>query len=111
MAEEALEANAEARGSLGLTVNKKLQANGYYEPSLKTQFLPGCPSCGEKHPLANSPPIESETCLECGSPVGTPGPVIEVPAVITGLDPVTLVGRACLSAGKFFDRLRKRFEP
>lgn len=63
--------------------NQTAPAVGHFEPSMGIQFLPGC-ACGHRHPLAERPPVDSETCLACGAPVAKPGAFQEVPAVLTG---------------------------
>ena len=57
-------------------------ALGIWKPTLQHTVLPGCRSCGTKHPLANNPPIQSDVCLnpECGKPVLPPGLSVTVAA-------------------------------
>ena len=83
-------------------------AVGHFEPSLAVQFLPRCHSCGERHPLAYRPPIESDRCLKCGAPCNPGGPVIETVAVITGQTLAARVARFCFSAGASLRRLADR---
>lgn len=82
-----------------------LSAEGHFEPSLAAVFLPRCPSCGEKHPLAFRPPLVRDTCPACDGPVAPPARPIEVPAVITGRTPAALLARACFALARFFRRL------
>lgn len=81
---------------------------GYFEPSLSLEFLPGCP-CGERHPLAMKPkPADPTKCPRCGAQAGAPGRRVDVPALITGKDPLALLGRAFLDFARFLSNLAKR---
>lgn len=86
-------------------------AAGYYEPSLSHQFLPGCGNCGDKHPLAYKPiPQDTEHCQTCGERVGQPGPPVNVPAILTGWHPATVIARFCFWAAKKLANLAKRLD-
>lgn len=54
-------------------------------PTLTHQFLPRCGACGEKHPLAFTPPKPAEICPGCGGPSGAPGRVVTETAEFSGL--------------------------
>ena len=79
----------------------------HYEPICSARFLPGCPTCGDRHPLAYRPPVQSETCLTCGAPVPEPGEAEDIPAVITGKTPSGLAAKALLGAGKWLASIAK----
>lgn len=94
--------------SLQLTVGKRLVGMGYYEPSLKVAPLPRCHVCGAKHPLAWNPPLaDASRCPNCDATLPPPPPAIDVPAVLTGRSPSTLLARALLAIGSFFANLWK----
>jgi len=82
-----------------------MQASLTWEPSLKARFLPRCPHCGSKHPLAYDPPIKSENCPSCGKPCAPAEAAFDVPAVLTGKDYSVRFGLWLL---KIADLLRKR---
>lgn len=81
------------------TFHRGASANGYWEPSLDLQFLPGCPHCGSPHPIALKSP-DPTICPGCGMPAVPPGAPRHVPAVITGWQPWKIVARLFLAIGK-----------
>jgi len=70
------------------------------------RFLPRCEVCGEKHPLANNPPVESPTCLKCGALTPSLSDPVDVPAVATSR--WLRVGNLLLRIGAFFHRLSEK---
>lgn len=83
-----------------------IPAVGSYEPSLQATFLPRCPTCSGKHPLAYQPPMDPNTCPNCGAHRAPVGPAIDVPATIT--DRRTKFGNLLLRIGISLSRLQKR---
>lgn len=77
-------------------------AASYIEPSLGVTFLPRCPHCGGKHPLAYMPALPDGVCPDCGTLLAEAPAEIVVPAELTGRDVWTSIARACLKAGKHF---------
>lgn len=74
----------------------------YIEPSLGVTFLPRCPHCLGKHPLAYTPPAaRADVCPDCDMPLPEPTPAMHVGAELTGRDPLTAIGLALLKAGKW----------
>lgn len=55
-------ANAEAKPSMTKEIGKRVQAEGYYEPSLSLYRIPACPSCGAANPK------DLNECPQCGAP-------------------------------------------
>lgn len=84
---------------------------GYYEPSLMVRHLPRCAACSVTHPLALTPPVESPTCLECGTALPNPPNGETVSATLTGRGPLVFVARALLAAGKACAKLRRKLTP
>lgn len=78
------------------------QGASYIEPSLGVAFLPRCPNCLGRHPLAYNPPLPAGICPECDTLLVEAPPAVHVPAVLTGRDVRMAIGRACLAAGKYF---------
>lgn len=99
---------AAASAALGLTAGKGLRGVGYFEPSLATQFLPHCGTCGHKHPRAYRPPLDQDFCPACNTPLAAAGAVVQVPAALAGRRPSDLIGRACLGVGKLLTKLWRR---
>ena len=80
-----------------------------FEPSLELVMLPGCASCGHKHPAAYMPPLANiEVCPACHAPAAIPGARVVVPAVVTGRTAPVLAARALLAAGRLLTRFAKR---
>lgn len=52
--------------------------------SLEAQFLPRCPACHERHPLACQPPMPAERCHACHHPLPALDAPVEVPAAVAG---------------------------
>lgn len=86
-------------------MTRELAAAGHFEPSLGVRFLPRCPSCSARHPLSHTPPLPASFCPACGLALATPGPAIEVPAVLTGRDPASRAARACFAIARWFRRI------
>lgn len=82
-----------------------LAASGAFEPGLTLQFLPGCAHCGAPHPQAKG--VISDRCIDCGETVAAPGKPRTVKAVLTGVDPLTLVARACFAVARGLNNLAK----
>ncbi|HYD07799.1 MAG TPA: hypothetical protein VEC60_18835 [Reyranella sp.] len=78
------------------------------EPFCAVQKLPGCPSCGARHPLAHNPPREAGRCPVCGARLAAPEKPVEVPAVLTGPGAVFRAARALLAIGAALRALSKR---
>lgn len=83
-------------------------AIGTFEPSCVVQFLPACPRCRAKHPLACSPPLPEGTCPNCGFLLSPPPSPIDVPATLTRRGVWPRVGHACLAVGRFLAALSQR---
>lgn len=78
------------------------QGASYVEPSLGVVFLPRCPHCGGKHPLAHKPPLPEGICPDCDTLLALVPAGVDVPAVLTGRDVRVAMGRAMLAVGKYF---------
>jgi hypothetical protein len=101
--------NGGAEAAIGFGLYTRQQGTGYFEPSAATQLLPGCKTCGSKHPLAHKPiPLITDVCPKCGTPSEPPGPVYCEPAVLTGYHPVSLLAKACLAMGKALNQLANK---
>lgn len=100
-------ASSAAAAGIGVSVAKGLRGAGHFEPSLATRFLPRCAACGHPHPRASAPPSDAPHCPKCGVPVAAAGPIVEIPAAITGRSPTALLARGLLAAGRFCANLRK----
>lgn len=76
---------------------------GVFEPHVTATFLPRCPECSHKHPLAYNPPLTDLSCPGCGKPRPEAGTTIDVPAVVT--DRRLSIGALLIRFGKFLQRL------
>ena len=85
-----------------------LSAGGHYEPALTVVFLPACGACGAPHPEARTPPAEAGRCPDCGAQVAAPAPPVQVPAVVTGNTPSSLLARALIGIGRWLFVLAQR---
>lgn len=54
-----------------------------YEATMRVQAWPRCARCQHKHPRAYMPPLDSDTCPECGRQHPAPAPAVFVPAAVT----------------------------
>lgn len=82
-------------------------AVGSYEPSLSMTVLRGCRVCGDRHPLAYTPPQQSDHCLNCGAIIADVNPeTITVGATLT--DGRARIGNALMRAGAALKRLSER---
>lgn len=78
------------------------------EPSLSVQFLPRCTACHAPHPLAGKPPVDRDDCPSCGAVLPQPGAPFDVPAVLVGFHPATLLARLFLGLAKLLLSIAKR---
>lgn len=89
---------------------KKIFATGqgFREPRMVMTFLPRCGNCEAPHPMARNPPIDADTCPDCGSSIAQPGTPVEVPALLTGFNPAILLARAFFAFAKYLKTLSER---
>lgn len=87
-----------------------VSATGQYEPSVSVQFLPRCPKCGDRHPLAYRPPRRADICPGCGAASAEAGETFSADAVITGQTISVMVARLCFRLGAWLRRLANRLE-
>jgi hypothetical protein len=118
--------SAGATPSLGLATSKQHLGILIPEPTFRHQFRPRCAHCGApsafiapSHPLSDSFPVLVDParagrsfdgpCRVCDTPFPPSGPVLEVPAALTGASPRMLLARVLLAIGRFFARLSRGF--
>ena len=76
-------------------------------PYAHNRLLPKCPSCGDRHPLAYQPPIETDICPSCGGPAAAAGPEVDVPVELAaGL--AARAGFGLIGVGQWLKRLVER---
>lgn len=87
--------------------DSNLAISGKWVPEARMQFLPGCKNCGDRHPLAYKPPVDSPSCLGCGLPLPElPEPTIEY-AALGGLEGLTV--RVLSAIGRFLHWCARKF--
>ena len=64
-----------------------ITASGKFKPVCLRTYLPPCPACGGKHPLAYEPPFDDGECPACGERSAPPENAMAADAVITGAGP------------------------
>lgn len=91
---------------MATVATRSAATSGQWVPSTVVQFLPRCEVCGEKHPLANNPPVSSPTCLQCGALAPSPAAPVDVPAAATSR--WLRFGNLLLRIGAFFHRIAEK---